>query len=60
MEGVQMSNSAEQLDKGPLRQLITPGQKKAAKKQHKKRLRSQAKDPDKEPQSNRYTGGWAV
>ncbi len=56
-----MSNSSgEQLDKGPLRRLITPGEKRVNKKKHKKRLRAQAKDPEKEPQPNRYTGGWAV
>ena len=56
-----MANSAEQLDKGVLRQYITKGQKKEAKKQHTRKARQQSKDIDNpNPQHNRYGGGWAV
>lgn len=47
-----------QIDKGTLRIHVSKGQKKVLKKLHKKRLR---KTPDdRNPQSNRYGGGWAV
>ena len=56
-----MANSAEQLDKGAMRKHITQGEKKENKKQHKRKLRKQAKDIDApNPQHNRYSGGWAV
>jgi|GEM_PF-5181027 len=55
-----MSLSAQQLDKGVLRNYITPKEKKVAKKNHHRKQRRKAKE-DKEyvPKYNRYDG-WAV
>lgn len=48
----------QQLDKGKMRQHITPGEKRFNKKLQKKKIR-QTKMEDV-PHPNRYSGGWAV
>ena len=52
---------AMQIDKGSLRKYCKPGEKKFAKKQHKRQKRRKAKDIEKpNPQHNRYTDGWVM
>lgn len=48
----------QQLDKGRMRNHITPGEKRINKRLQKKKIR-QTKIYDV-PQPNRYSGGWAI
>jgi len=56
-----MSNIAQQIDKGSLRNYMSPGTKKEAKKQQTRRKRRESKNVDSDhPQYNRYEGGWVM